>query len=222
MKLAKTILPIAVIALFLTMAFSPAIAEETQPLEEGSTVRLLWLPEQGEPVYEEFYATETQLEQARTLVEALFEDLSTITGPLDPDLEPILTQFKEDFEALFVGIFFPPIGSLLPLLIPSVIRPHGFITVGWGKSVMPFYKWEAFIRFLPLVRPIRVLVYGYTGYWQIFPGISYGDKSHTHYVCARLFQGLFIDGGSLFTERLIGGPVIIFGRAVQQSAIGFR
>lgn len=215
MKIVKTILPIAVIGLFLTMASAPALAEETYK------VRVWWAENPADPYYEEVDVSIDKWDEAQALVEQLIADISTITGPTDPKLKTILETFKGEIESC-LGIFFPPVTSLLPLIVPNVVRPHGFITVGWGKAIMPFYKWEAFIRFIPLIRPIRVLLYGYTGYWQILPGISYGDKSHTHYVCARLFQGLFIDGGSLFTERYTGGPVLVLGRAVHQSAYGFR
>jgi hypothetical protein len=215
MKIMKTIIPIAVIGLFLTMASAPALAEDTHK------VRVFWAEDPTNPEYHETDVSVDKLDEAKAIIEKLYNDISTITGPLDPKLETILTEFKGEIEAC-LGIFFPSVSALLPLVIPSALRPHGFITVGWGKAIMPFYKWEAFLRFIPLIRPIRVLVYGYTGYWQILPGISYGDKSHSHYVTARFFQGLFIDGGSLLTERYAGGPVLVLGRAVHQGAYGIR
>lgn len=227
MKIAKTILPIAVIGLFLGMALAPVVAEEAEPASEGPKVRVMWIPAKGELVFDEVTVTEQDLKEAEKLGEGLV-NWWLETKPLsdlkfDDDEMARLEEFREDIQTLF-GCFFPPMIDLLPLLIPTALRPNGFFSLGWGKSIMPFYRWELIFRgIIPLIHPIRVAQWrGYTGYYQFFPGFSYGDKSKTHYICARIFQGLYIDGGSLITERATGGPVIILGRAVNTVILGAR
>lgn len=138
-------------------------------------------------------------------------------------LEDILDKLPEEF-GKFINI---DLDAIIELLIPqpgSWLRTrNSVISFGWGHSLIPFYIYEAFIRLaIPFLRPIRILHFaGFTGYIDVIPPeIEYDFETNFHFLTTRCFQGLYIDAGSLITKRLIGGPIILVGRA-HVSTLGF-
>lgn len=94
---------------------------------------------------------------------------------------------------------------------------NSIISVGsLGFSVIPFYKYEAFIRIgIPLFRGIHTLyIRGHTTFIRVIPpDMRFGDKSGIHLVSVKGLRGLYINIGNLGADYRIFGPVVLLGRA---------
>jgi len=214
MKTTKTIIPIAVVAIFLTLAFAPAAS--------ATDVAVTFVPKDGTEYYTQIVQvsdTDTLKAKLTDLTEYVINAMKNIDwqhGKIFSDAEKQVIKAKIDDIKSFLGI--PTMFTaeqLLPLLAFDLFRRNLVCTIGWGTSLMPFNKYEAGARLLPFLKPIRFLMTppSHTGYWKIFPGIEYGDKAGVHTVCVHLLQGIYIDGGSLGRERLFGfGIVFMLGR----------
>ena len=223
MKIAKTILPIAIIGLLLAVPLVPAKTVSEEPEAEPNPiigkVGVMWVPENvKDTVFEEVEVTEQDIIDLQAAIDD-FKQWFTDNRPFS-DLrltENEKAEMTERLENIFTILFIPGFGIFMPqlfalLCLAELIRGNTFFSIGLGRGIMPYTIYEAGLRFIiPFLYPIRLLQFrGYTAYLKVLPGIQYGDKSHTHLVTARSFRGLYIDGASLLTERIMG-PTLAIG-----------
>lgn len=211
----KTIIPIAVIALFLSLAFAPAASAQQ--------VAVTVVPKDGEEYYTEIVEVsdmETLKTKLAATTELVLESIKTIDWNgiipvfLNAEEKAAIAKNIEEIKTL-LGCTLWTVDMLMPLLAFDICRRNIVCSIGWGASLMLFNKYEAGVRLLPFLKTIRFLMTtpSHTGYWKILPGIEYGDKAGTHIVAVRLLQGIYIDGGSLGRERLFNfGVAFILGR----------
>lgn len=225
----KTIIPIAIAALFVSMVFIPAIS--------ATEVRIAWVEKEDGPVQVEKIDLETSdyttfvgilesfgdwMSEARPFKDYKLDDteMATIKGYIT-ELKTVL-QNSELLQTLtpemLAGLLFDDVnGGLLKCCV---------LSIGWGKSLMPFnpYEW-GFSGGTPFVRPLTFLQFpGYTGTIKYRPplGAMGWDKMGAHLITVQGLQGLWIDGGALGYKRqpfsfgiefIIGrGRVLAFGR----------
>ncbi|MCX6667716.1 MAG: hypothetical protein NTV74_05705 [Euryarchaeota archaeon] len=205
----KTIFPIAVVAIFMTLVFVPAIS--------ATEVRIAWVENPDGAVQVEKIDLKT--EDYTTFVEILesfgawMKEVRPFSDYTLDDTE--ITQIKGYINEL-KGILED--STLLETLTPEMlvelilssdasggILKCCVLSVGWGKSLMPFnpYEW-GFSGGTPFVRPLTFLQFpGYTGVIKYrFPLGAMGyDKMGTHLITVQGLQGLWIDGGSLGYKR---------------------
>ena len=233
MKMQRTIIPVAIIGILLSLSLAP-VAYSSGGYEEEKTVGIVVVTDEGsEIVYVTMNSTNAkELEESMNNFMYWCMDNKPLSDlELDVSektlirgmLENILDVLPEEF----ANINIINLDEVMDLLTPqpaSYIRTrNSVISFGWGHSLIPFYIYEAFIRLaIPFIRPIRILHFaGFTGYIDVIPPeIEYDFERDFHFLTTRCFQGLYIDAGSLITKRLIGGPILLVGRA-HVSTLGF-
>ncbi|MDH7517944.1 MAG: hypothetical protein QHH19_06340 [Candidatus Thermoplasmatota archaeon] len=223
----KTILSVLVIAAFLTLAAVPAMSqpvnvvkitkEDVNNKEKSPTIKDLTI---------RIDVPDEELETFRGHV-AAFQEYLTETKPFH---DWKLTQEEKDAIKPYVEAI---LGSLNELLVANGADPisqdwlwNEFIelepgrsciaSVGWGKSIIPFYDYETFLGIM--LRPMWFLyLAGYTGNFNVNllpPRIEYGDRLGLHLVRTTVFTGLYINIGELGMN--LPGPsglMILLGRA---------
>jgi len=232
MKLAKTILPVSVVALFLGLALMPAASAEeisTQDLtlEIGYKASL----KEGY-FFKKLVVTEQQLEAFNVNWLNWEEFVKEVRADERMDLNE-LARFIEKTVALVEEIkemtkdpetgeyHFPDIN------IFSFIEGHLFkrtkafggskiFTIGRGRAWLPFNRQgETFIgmRFLPIVIQ-HTLGFSKVTRINIFPP-SYGieDRLFVHNLLTFGFVGLYINFGERYLDRP-AGPVLLVGRSL--------
>jgi hypothetical protein len=149
----------------------------------------------------DFEFSEVEKNQIKAKLDNIVNPLNVIFK--ENDIEPITTNwlFKEMFETEFGG---------------STI-----ISIGVGYAFIPFYEYE--MLFGSIVRPIWLIYLpivlgngGYTGNLNInlFPfRFEYCDRFGAHIVRTTFFTGLYLNIGDLGYDTLLGGVMIMLGRA---------
>jgi len=219
----KTIIPIAMAALFLSLVFVPAIS--------ATEVRIAWVEKENGPVQVEKIDLKT--EDYTTFVEILAR-----FGAWMKEVRPFSDYTLDDTEITTIKGYVTELktvledSTLLETLTPEMlvelilssdasggILKACVLSVGWGKSIMPFnpYEW-GFSGGTPFVRPLTFLQFpGYTGVIKYrFPLGAMGyDKMGAHLITVQGLQGLWIDGGSLGYKRqpFSFGIEFVIGRA---------
>jgi hypothetical protein len=224
----KAIIPIAVVALFVTLAFTPAVSAA----EDKFQVNIAWIENPNEPSTIQI----DKIEVSTDVYQAFFEKLQSFGQWMEEarpfkdyiiteDEKNIITQYVTDLKVILQE-FSPVIAMLTPemlieLILPSVggsILKQCVLSVGWGRTCMPFYQYEwGFSGGTPFIRPLIFLMFpGYTGVLKHrFPTGWLGyDKVGTHLIIFQGLQGLWIDGGKLGVQRpLHFGVEFVIGRA---------
>jgi hypothetical protein len=241
MKNTKTIIPIAVVALFLILAISPAVnADELdQELEIGFN------DNSGYTFYKKIIVTSEQLSQFNnnfTIWENKIKEFDLdnrmdateilifveITNSLVNDIK----ELTYDFET---GIYdFPepllPDGAILqfikdhllikneattnPIPQPIHLQLRRIFTIGRGRAWLPLKNFgEAFIgaRFLPIFLQYTI---GYAkSRWINFfpPAICIEDRLGIFNLITVGFVGLYVNFGERYIDRPVG-PVLLIGR----------
>lgn len=149
----------------------------------------------------DFELTEEEKNQIKTRLDNIVYPLNVILE--ENDLDPITTDwlFREMFETEF--------------------GRSTIISVGVGYAFIPFYEYE--MLFGSMIRPIWLIYLplilgsgGYTGNLNLnlFPfRIEYGDRLGAHIVRTTFFTGLYLNIGEIGFDRLLGGVMIMLGRA---------
>jgi hypothetical protein len=224
----KTIIPIAVVAIFLTLAFAPAVS--AKPVGIG------WNPTTGddtapEAQYAVIDLTDSQSTKLLELLDSFWNWLQEAKPlqdyTLDESEKAVINEFiygndaaqKEGIVDIlaacpFIGLI--TFDNLLAAFLSAPITKSCFVAFGWGKTLMPLnaYEW-GFSGGIPFIRPITFLMkFGYTGVVKYRPplGAMGYDKMGRHIISVQGLQGLWIDGGSLGYER--------FGHSGIEFAIG--
>ncbi len=205
----KTIIPIAVVAIFVTLAFAPAIS--------ATEVRVAWIEDSNGAVQVEKIDLET--DDYTTLINIL-----TSFGEWMKETHPFADYALDDTEIAEIKGYITELktiledSTLLETLTPEMlidlilssdasggILKACVLSVGWGRSIMPFnpYEW-GFSGGTPFIRPLTFFHFpGYTGVLKYrFPAGAMGyDKMGAHFITVQGLQGLWIDGGSLGYKR---------------------
>lgn len=232
MIIRKKIIPITIIGIFLSLSLAPT-ATSAYGAEDEKLVGIVVVTENGADIV----YVNLDKENVKNFENSMndFINWAMDNKPLS-DLElnnSEKTQIKDQLQNILDTLpnefanFNIDLDEVIEILTPkptSWLRTrNSVISFGWGYSLIPFYIYEAFIRFaIPFFRPIRILhIAGFTGYIDVIPPeIEYDFETNFHFLTTRCFQGLYIDAGSLVTKRYIGGPIILVGRA-HVSTLGF-
>ena len=222
----KTIVPIAVVILFLGIAISPGIsAEEPTVVPKIITV---WMPGVTEDDYvAEVEVTQEQLDEINNTIENLYDSMMAASDENSPEGEDVTAyewQEIRQYAYVVIDLFKELIGDDFPeddakrticsvigdLLGPLWWLRQPIFSVGFGITWVPFYDYETFIG--KLLRPvwIRYLI-GYSISLRpnpFPPAIPYG-KMGFHRVRSMLYIGLLINFGKLGFERRIGPQLLI-------------
>jgi len=243
MKNIKTIIPIAVIALFLSLAIAPSISadELDQELEIGFKNNI------GYTYYNKIIVTPEQLSQFNTNFSIWENKIKEFDLDNRMDATEILTfleitnslvnEIKELTYDSELGIYNFPEPLLLDGAILQFIKDHLFInkgssknpvplpihlqlrkifTIGRGRIWLPLKNFgEAFIgtRFLPLFLQYTI---GYAkSRWIniIPPAICIEDRLGLFNLITVGFVGLYINFGERYIDRPVG-PVLLIGSQV--------
>jgi len=240
MKNTKTIIPIAVVALFLTLAIVPAATadELDQELEIG------FKDKDGYTFYKKIIVTPEQLSQFNSNFTIWETKVKEFDLDNQMDATEILTfleitnslvnEIKELTYDSMIGIYnFPePLlsdGAILqfikdhllinkktsttPLPLPIHLQLRRILTIGRGRVWLPIKNFgEAFIgaRFLPIFLQYTV-GYAKSRWINIFPpAICIEDRLGIFNLITVDFVGLYINFGERYIDRPVG-PVLLIG-----------
>ena len=227
----KTIVPIAVILLFLVVALSPGI---TATSHKSSTQLLtVWMP----GITEDDYSVQMEVEQEtiNEINNTVNDFIAVVETAMNPDSPGGLNivylewhylkvSIKEIIDTIkvVVGDDFPEfdIDEFTGSIITSLLNPFkwffqraGIISVGRGFAWIPFYDYDTF--FGAMIRPIFIThTLGFTGMYHFNPfpiRIEYADRIGLYRLTTLAFVGIFINFGDILHEKIIG-PVVLIGR----------
>jgi len=228
MKIAKKLIPIGVVILFVGIAFVPS-ASAANPRSRGDERTLtIWLPGiteddftmqvtvTGEQLDELTVAMDNFLDYAELAMEdnkinieewAEFKTLTT--GMITTIKEIIGEQFPDvDTDELveeIVSTFIEPLG-MWPLRAP-------IFSIGRGYTWIPFYNYESFMGVM--IRPMFIThTLGFTAvaHANLFPPrLEYVDRLGMYRLRKMGFVGLFINLGDVGIDR-VKGPVLLIGK----------
>jgi hypothetical protein len=240
MKKTKTIIPIAVVTLFLTLAMTPAISadELDQELEIG------FKDNTGYTFYKKIIVTPDQLSQFNSNFTIWENKVKEFDLDNQMDATEILTfveitnslinEIKEltyDSEASIYNFPEPllPDGAILqfikdhllinketsttPVPLPIRLQLRRILTIGRGRAWLPLKNFgEAFIgaRFLPIFLQYTI-GYAKSRWINIFPpAICIEDRLGIFNLITVGFVGLYINFGERYIDRPVG-PVLLIG-----------
>lgn len=225
----KTIVPIAVVILFLGLAISPGInAEETEPREVPDIISV-WMPGITEDDYSaEVEVTSEQLEEVNNTIENFYDSLLNAQDENSLEGEVITVEEWEkirqagylvlDLFEYLIGEDFPygeAKSTLCQVIHELIVGPlwwlrQPMLSVGFGITWIPFYDYETFLG--KLLRPIWMRHFlGYTISIRpnpFPPPIPYGKIGY-HKVRSLFYTGLMINFGKLGWETRIGPQLLI-------------
>jgi hypothetical protein len=234
MKLARQIISIIVVLLFLGVTFAPSISASSPPASVDKQKTLtIWMP----GITPNDYATQVQVteEQYNSINDGVDDFLATVETAMSPESDGGINITANEWNALktkaiavideiklIVGDDFPDLDvetfvggvveSLLNPFSPFAIRAAIF-SIGRGWAWVPFYKYEGFAGIM--IRPIFISYsLGYTGVFHFNPiplRVEYADKFGMYRIRTMGFIGLFFNFGDIGVDR-IKGPVIVIGK----------
>ena len=224
----KTIIPIAVVLLFLGIAISPGISAEEPEPREITNIISVWMPGVTKDDYSaEVELTQEQLDKVNNSIQNLYDTLLAARDENSLEGETITETEWEDirqsayiilyfFEALLGEDF--PLGeakSTICQVISNLISPlfwlrQPIFSVGFGITWIPFYDYETFLG--KLLRPVWIrhfLGCSISIRPNPFPPIIPYCKKGFHKVRSMFFIGLMINFGKLGFERRIGPQLLV-------------
>lgn len=233
MEIKKTVVPIAVVILFLGISLSPGISAENY--ENDSKLLTIWLPEITEDDYSiQMEVTQTDYNEINnsiddflTLVETAMDENSSLGRKIADSewvdiknsaiglVNSIKTIVGDDFPDLDIETFIE--GTLTSLFNPLkwFFQRAAIFSVGRGFSWIPFYDYEAFMGIM--FRPIFIThIIGFTGalHFNPFPfRVEYADRIGLYRLTALAFSGIFINFGDITYDKIVG-PILLIGRSL--------
>jgi len=235
MKSTKKIIPVAIVLLFLGIAFTPVLNagdSVTVNVQHSLNIRL----DTGNLDYfKEVKVTKEQLNEVNESFEALIHlindtmDINTPGGKniTEDEWEEIKNTRLKDTIGLIkdiAGDDFPEqecllfIGRIIQFLYMLRWLIHPVFSVGIGFTWAPFYHYEGFIG--TLLRPIWITyLFGFTATVRTNPFPPPIPYAHLgiHRLRTLFFTGLFIDFGDVGHDRIFG-PVLVIGRGFTLTA----
>lgn len=230
MKSAKTVLPIAVVALFLTLSMSSAFGEDPVVDPQDLILEIGYKDNEGNFFYEQIEVAEDEylvFEDSFTSFESFVDEIDA-DGIMDPvellefeqAVVDLITEIKELTYDEVTGTYaFPTcigIGSFISefLFLKGIGRK--IFSIGRGRAWLPFNRQgESFIgmRFLP------IFIQHTLGYTKVRivnvipPSIGVSDRLGIHNFWTVGFAGLYINFGDRYLDRP-AGPVVLIGKAL--------
>jgi len=231
MKLAKQIIPIAIVLLFLGMTITPALAtapiKEREPALDGSKVLTIWMPgpdgckTQVQITEEQYNELNDGIDEFLVAAEVAIED-KTITPAewniLKTEAIDAINMIKS-----IVGDTFPDIEveTFVGDIISAFINPFGIfglrapiLSVGRGLCWIPFYDYEEFMGWM--IRPMFIrYTIGFAGVFHVNPfpfRLEYMDRLGMFRLRTIGFGGLFINWGDLGVDTF-KGTVLVIGKS---------
>lgn len=228
MKIAKKLIPIGVVLLFVAIAFVPS-ASAAGPRSSGDEKTLtIWLPGiteddftmqvivSGEQLDELTAAMQNFLDYAELAMEdeeiniGEWAEFKTLTNGM-------ITIIKE-----IIGEEFPDVDTdeLVDEIVSTFMGPAGMwalrapiFSIGRGFTWIPFYNYESFMGVM--IRPMFIThTLGFTAVFHanLFPPrLEYADRLGTYRFRTMGFIGLFINLGDVGFDR-VKGPVLLIGK----------
>jgi len=232
MKIAKKLIPIGVVLLFVGIAFVPS-ASAANPGAKGDEKTLtIWLPGiteddftmqvtiSGEQLDELTATMDNFLDYAelamedneinigewaefKTLTNDMITIIKEIIGEEFPDVDT--DELVEEIASAFIG---PP--QVWALRSP-------IFSIGRGFTWIPFYNYESFMGVM--IRPMFIThTLGFTAvvHANLFPPrLEYADRLGMYRFRTMGFIGLFINLGDVGVDR-IKGPVLLIGKGLNR------
>jgi len=229
MKTVKTILPVAIVALFLTLAIAPSVSAD-EPSQD-QVLEIGYKDANGYQFYKKITVTAEQLQQFNTDWTAWENKVDEINNDEMMDATEVLefetmtTTLIEEIKAL---TYDPETGTYNfpePLTIGEFIHNYLFMqnilgkrifSIGRGRAWLPLNRQgESFIgmRFLPIIIQHSI---GFTKVRLVNffpPSIGVEDRMFTHNLMTMGFTGLYINFGERYLDRP-AGPVILIGKTM--------
>lgn len=237
MKLAKKIIPVAVVLLFIGIAITPSI-NALPSQSEKERVLTIWMP----GITENDYRTQIEVtpDQLKEVEEAMDDFLALAEEIINNDVKtengfPITTEewaeikisvisiidtiksFVDDFPEVDInGLVDSIIIGLNPLNpLNWLLNRAPIFSVGRGWTWIPFYDYESFLGVM--LRPIFMThLPGFTAviHFNLFPPrIEYKDRLGIYRARIMFFVGLFINFGDVGVDRIVG-PVLLLGKGL--------
>ena len=232
MKLTKKLIPVAIIFLFMGIAFAPSInaslpgASRVVNINDPLNIRL----NTGDTEY--FKQVSITAEQLNAINESFAALLYLINDTMDVNTPGGKNITKDEWEDIkntglkdtiglikdIAGDDFPEeecllfIGNIIEILYTLFWLRHALFSVGVGFTWAPFYQYEGFIGML--LRPIFIWYpCGFTATLRTnpFPPPIPYVRLGIHRLRTLFFTGLFIDFGDTGHDRIFG-PVMVIGR----------
>jgi len=228
MKIAKKLIPIGVVLLFVCIAFVPSASAANPRSSDDEKTLTIWLPGiteddftmqvmvTGEQLDEMTAAMDNFLDYAelamednkinigewtefKTLTTSMITTIKEIIGEQFPDVDT--DELVEEIVNAFMG----------PLRMWSFRAP--IFSIGRGYTWIPFYNYESFMGVL--IRPMFIThTLGFTAvvHANLFPPrLEYADRLGMYRLRTMGFIGLFINLGDVGIDRT-KGPVLLIGK----------
>jgi len=228
----KTIIPIAVVAIFVTLAFAPAVSAAG----EKQTLNLTWIPLDDEASAQNGQVTldETAATKFYNDITGFFEWMQTnapiITLELvNNKLQLTITEEKMNAIKSYVQTIKDDLAAssliqaittemLAECVISGLLMKRLVLAVGWGRSLMPFnseeWGWSGGNPFKQFLTFRMTMGYMGTIHHRPLGGWTGRDLMGRFIVSVQGLNGLWIDGGSLGWERFFkSGIEVVIGRA---------
>lgn len=235
MKKTKALITIAMVGLLVSMAVFPSITAQIQSSErtvtaanrvattnptDGKSLRILTTLNDDVEIAEANITQQTAQNLNETLnnfknyANNLFANYWK-DGELDDNEKAELKNKIEDLidkiREVIPNLPEIDVDELLGYLLPSMALLIPMISVGYGKSKIPFYGGEAFFGFM--LRPINLYhIIGYTGLvrlWPIPPRIEYTDRLGMHATSVWGFAGIYVDLGDIGIDTRYGTTLLL-------------
>jgi len=227
MKIAKKLIPIGVVLLFVCIAFVPSASAANPRSSDDERTLTIWLPGiteddftmqvivTGEQLDEMTSAMDKFLDYAelamddnkinigewtefKTLTTGIIAIIKEIIGEQFPDVD------TDELVEEIVNIFMSPLKM-------SFRAP--IFSIGRGYTWIPFYNYESFMGVL--IRPMFIThTLGFTAvvHANLFPPrLEYADRLGMYRLRTMGFIGLFINIGDVGIDR-VKGPVLLIGK----------
>ena len=233
MKTVKTIIPIAVVLLFLGIAFAPAISSE-EPTTQNRTLTV-WMPGITEDYKTQMIIEEEELEDMEDLFNNFFDVVEVVLSEESPGGTKITLEEWNDLKdsAIFAveavkeiiithGGVFPDldIETYVGETIAAFFSPLSWymgrapiFSLGRGYAWIPFYEYEAFLGLM--LRPMFLThLPGFTAvvHMNLVPfRLEYADRLGLYRLRTMGFAGIFINFGDIGLDRIMG-PVLMIGK----------
>jgi len=238
MKVVKTLIPIAVVLLFLGIAFAPTITAQQSSTE--SRTLTIWMP----GITDDDFKTQivVEEEELENIEDAFNEFLDVVEAAMaegSPGDEKITIEEWDNIKDSTInaveavktvviahGGEFPEldIEGYINDCIASIFNPLSWLfgrspifSLGRGYVWIPFYDYESFLGWM--IRPIFIShTLGFSAVVHINSvpfRIEYADRLGMYRLRTMVFGGIFINLGDVGLDRIMG-PVLLIGKGLNK------
>ena len=228
MKIAKKLIPIGVVLLFVGIAFVPSASAANPRSRDDERTLTIWLPGITEDDFTmQITVTGEQLDELTAAMDNFLDYAELAMGNNKINIEEwaefktlttgMITTIKE-----IIGEQFPDVDTdeLVEEIVSTFIEPLGIwplrasiFSIGRGYTWIPFYNYESFMGVM--IRPMFIThTLGFTAvaHANLFPPrLEYADRLGMYRLRTMGFVGLFINLGDVGIDRVIG-PVLLIGK----------